>query len=323
MQTRNFIRLAAGFAAAFAACAALAQAEIAKPLRLVVPYPPGGSSDVQARLVGAGLAERIGQSVIVDNRPGAAGIIGAEYVARQPADGHTLLLAAPPFVITPYTVAKLPYDVRRDFAPLSLVARAPMLVAVGRDFPAGTFASLVALAKERPGKVTHAYINGGVGHLSGALLARRLKIELLNVPYKGSAPALADLVGGHVAMLLTTQLDLAAQLGAGTVRVLAIGAPQRSRFLPDVPTLAEAGFPGVELGYWFSGLGMRAGTRADLLERLSSDIAAVLKQADVRQKLDVQSVDVIGSTTAQYAAFLEAELGRWAEAVAIAGIKPQ
>lgn len=316
------IRAAAGIACAVCAGAAFAQADFSRPLRLVVPYPPGGSSDIQARLVGQGLSERLGQPVLVDNKPGASSVIGTDYVAKQPADGLTLLLAAPPFVITPYTEQKLPYDVKKDFAPVSLVARAPMLVAVGKDYPAKNFAELVARARAEPGKVTYGSVGaGGLGHLSTELLSQRLNLDLLHVPYKGSAPALVDLVGGRIALMLTTQLDLASQLGAGSVRLLAIGAPKRSRFLPEVPTIAEAGFGELDLGYWFSGISIRAGTRSELVNRLSSEIAVVLKRPEVREKLDVQSVDVIGSTPPEYGTFLDAEHARWAAATA--GIKPK
>jgi tripartite-type tricarboxylate transporter receptor subunit TctC len=312
---------AAALALALIASSAFAQTET-RPIRVVVPYPPGGSSDIQARLVAQGLSERIGQAIIVENKPGASSMIGTDFVAKQPADGLTMLLAAPPFVITPYTEQKLPYDVKKDFAPVSLLTRAPMLVAVGKESSAKSLSDLVARARAEPGKVAYGSVgSGGLGHLSTALLARRLKLDLLHVPYKGSAPALTDLAGGRIAMFLTTQLDLAAQLGAGSVRVLAIGSPQRSRFLPEVPTIAEAGLGSIDLGYWFAGLSMRAGTRPEIVNRLSAETAAVLKRADVRAKLDVQSVDVIGSTAAGYGAFLEAEHARWAEATA--GLKLQ
>jgi tripartite-type tricarboxylate transporter receptor subunit TctC len=316
------LRIAGGTILAVVACAALAQAEPGRPVRLVVPYPPGGSSDIQARLVAQGLAERLGQPVLVENRPGASAVIGTDYVARQPADGTTLLLAAPPFVITPYTEQKLPYDVKKDFAAVSLLSRAPMLVAVSRDSPAKTFADLVNQARAQPGKLAYGSVGaGGLGHMATELLAQRLKLDLVHVPYKGSAPALVDLAGGRLALMLTTQLDMAAQLGAGSVRVVAIGAPQRSRLLPDVPTVSEAGFGTVDLGNWFSGISMRAGTRADWVNRLSSEIAAVLRRPEVRDRLDAQSVDVVGSTPAEYEAFLNAEHARWAEVTAV--MKPR
>jgi tripartite-type tricarboxylate transporter receptor subunit TctC len=315
---------AGGAALMVAASLASAQSEALRPIRLVVPYPAGGSSDVQARFVAHGLAERLGQAVIVDNKPGASSIIGTDYVHKQPADGLTLLLAAPPFVITPYIEAKLPYDAKKDFAPVTLLARAPMLVAVPSAFPGKGFAELVAKAKAEPGRLAYGSVgSGGLGHLATELLSRRLGLALLHVPYKGSAPALTDLAAGRISLMLTTQLDLAAQLNAGSVRVLATGASQRSRFLPDVPAIGELGFGQMELGYWFSGIVMRAGTRPEVVNRLSSEMAATIKRPDIRAKLDVQSVEVIGSTPAEYAAFLNAEHARWAEAVAIAGIKPQ
>jgi len=304
---------------ALAASMALAQVEPGRPLRLVVPYPPGGSSDIQARLVAQGLGERLGQPVIVDNRPGASGVIGTDHVARQPPDGTTMLLAAPPFVITPHTEQKLPYDVRKDFVAVSLLSRAPILVAVPRDSPVKGFPDLVNLARAQPGKLAYGSVGaGGLGHMAAELLAQRLKLELVHVPYKGSAPALADLSGGRLALMLTTQLDMAAQLAAGSVRIVAIGSPQRSRLLPEVPTISEAGFGTIDLGNWFSGISMRTGTRPEWISRLSTEIAAVLQRADLRERLDAQNVEIVGSTPLQYEVFLEAEHARWAGVTAAA-----
>ncbi|MFN7752251.1 MAG: Bug family tripartite tricarboxylate transporter substrate binding protein [Pseudomonadota bacterium] len=291
-----------------------AQPERSRPLRIIVPYPPGGSSDVQARLVAQGLSERLAQPVVVENRPGASAIAGTDYVARQPADGGTLLLAAPPFVITPYTEGKLPYDARRDFVGVSLLSRAPMLVAVGRESPARSMADLVGQARAQPGRMAYGSVGaGGLGHMATELLAQRLGLELLHVPYKGSAPALVDLAGGRIALMLTTQLDMAAQLSAGTVRVLATGSPQRSRLLPSVPTLAEAGLGAIDLGNWFSGLVIRAGTRPEWIERLSTETAALLQRAELRDRLEAQGVEPVGSSATAFTAFLDAEHARWAE----------
>lgn len=302
---------------ALVAGAACAQPERARPLRVIVPYPAGGSSDIQARLVAQGLSERLGQPVVVENRPGASAIAGTDYVARQPADGTTLLLAAPPFVITPHTESKLPYDARRDFVAVSLLSRAPMLVAVGRDSPARSVADLVAQARAQPGRLAYGSVGaGGLGHMATELLAQRLGLELLHVPYKGSAPALVDLAGGRIAMMLTTQLDMAAQLSAGTVRVLATGSTQRSRLLPAVPTLGESGVGAIDLGQWFSGLVARAGTRGDWIERMAAETGAVLQRAEVRERLEAQSAEPVGSTAAAFAAFLDTEHARWAEVTA-------
>jgi tripartite-type tricarboxylate transporter receptor subunit TctC len=304
-------------ALALAAGAACAQPERARPLRVIVPYPPGGSSDIQARLVAQGLSERLAQPVVVENRPGASAIAGTDYVARQPADGGTLLLAAPPFVITPHTEAKLPYDARREFVAVSLLSRAPMLVAVGRESSARSVVDLVAQARAQPGRLAYGSVGaGGLGHMATELLAQRLGLDLVHVPYKGSAPALVDLAGGRIGMMLTTQLDMAAQLSAGTVRVLAIGSPQRSRLLPGVPTLAESGLGAIDLGNWFSGLVIRAGTRGEWIERLAAETAAVMQRADIRERLEAQSVEPVGSTAPAFASFLDAEHARWAEVTA-------
>ena len=325
MTTRRFpaARIVIGAMLSVAAVAAFAQTYPGRPVRLVVPYPPGGSSDVQARIVAQGLGERLGQPVIVENRPGASAIIGTDFVAKQPADGYAMLLAAPPFVITAYVQSKLPYDPRRDFTGVSLLTRAPIVVAVGAAFPAKSFADLVARARAEPGRLAYGSVGaGGQGHLATELLARKLGLELLHVPYKGSAPALADLAGGQIAMMLTTQLDLAAQLNAGLIRVIATGAPQRSPFLAAVPTIGESGFAGIDLGYWFSGIVMRTGTSAEIVNRLSAEIAAVLKQPDVRTRLSAQSVEVIASTPAEFEKFLNAERSTTADAVSLSGVQP-
>jgi len=320
--TRLAALAAAGFALAVAS-AAFAQGYPSRPIRLIVPFPPGGSSDVQARLVAHGLGERLGQTVIVENRPGASAIIGTDFVAKQPADGYTMLLAAPPFVITPFVQSKVPYDPRKDFVGVSVLTQASLVVAVGTGFPAKSFAELVAKARAEPGRVAYGAVGvGGIGVLGTELLARRLGIKLLQVPYKGSAPALTDLAGGQIAMMLTTPLDLASQLKGSLVRVLANTAPQRSPFLPDVPTLRELGFTGIDLGHWFSAIVMRSGTSPQIVSRLSSEIASVMKQPDLRAKLTAQSVEVIGSSAAECDEFLHAELAKTAEAVSIAGIKP-
>ena len=315
-------RLTLGMALALASAATIAQTYPGRPVRLIVPYPAGGSSDVQARIVGQGLGERLGQPVIVENRPGASAIIGTDFVAKQPADGYALLLAAPPFVITPYVQAKLPYDARKDFTGVTLLTRAPMVVAVGPGFAGKGFADLVARARAEPGRIAYGSVGaGGQGHLATELLGRKLGVRFLHVPYKGSAPALTDLAGGQIAMMLTTQLDMASQLSAGLVRIVATGAPQRSAFLPDVPTIQEAGFAGIDLGYWFSGIVARSGTPGEIVSLLSSEIAAVMKRPDVRAKLAAQSVEVIGSTPAECDAFLNAEHARNAEAVSVSGVK--
>ena len=317
-----FARTAIGVAFSLAGAAALAQGYPGKPIRLVVPYPPGGSSDVQARLVAQGMGERLGQPVIVENRPGASAIIGTDFVAKQSADGYTMLLAAPPFVITPYVQSKLPYDAKKDFTGVSLLTRAPMVVAVGAAFQGKGFADLVAKAKAEPGRIAYGTVgSGGQGHLATERLARKLGLQLLQVPYKGSAPALTDLAGGQIAMMLTTQLDLAAQLSAGLIRVIATGAPQRSPFLPNVPTIQESGFAAIDLGYWFSGIVMRAGTNPEVVNRISAELAAVMKQPDVRAKLGAQSVEVIASTPAEFEKFLNAARDTTAEAVSLSGIK--
>jgi tripartite-type tricarboxylate transporter receptor subunit TctC len=324
MKNLWIVRATLGLAFAFHLHAALAQDYPTKLLRIIVPYPAGGSSDVQARIVAQGLSVRFGQPVIVENRPGASAIIGTDFVTKQPADGYTLLLAAPPFVIAPYMHAKVPYELKKDFVCVSLVTRAPMVVAVSSAFPVHSFADLVMKAKAEPGKISYGSVGvGGQGHLVTELLARRLGLEFVHVPYKGSAPALTDLAGGQINMMLTTPLDLRTQRDAGLIRVIATGAPQRSAFLPDVPTIQESGFAGVDLGYWFSAIVVRAGTSPQIINRLSREIAEVTKQPDVRAKLMVQGVELIGSSPVACDEFLYRENATVEEAVRISGVKPE
>ena len=316
--------IALALACALVANLAAAQTYPSQPLHLIVPYAAGGSSDIQARIIAQGLAERFGLPVVVENKPGASAIIGTDYVAKQPADGYNLLLAAPPFIITPHVQEKVAYEVKRDFVCVSLLTRAPMVVAVTASFPARDFAELVARAKAQPGKVSYASVGiGGQGHLVTELLAKQLGIELLHVPYKGSAPALADLAGGQVSMMLTTPLDLVAQRDAGLIRVIATAAPQRSPFLPDVPTIAESGFADIDLGYWFSAIVIRSATPPEIVSRLAAATGEVIKQPEVRAKLAAQSVETIGSSPAACEDFLAAETDQVAEAVRLSGVKPE
>lgn len=318
--------LALSLVALFAVTAAVAVAQDypRRPLQFVVPYPAGGSSDVQARIIAQGLSDRIGQPVIVENRPGASAVIGTRFVASQPADGHTLLFAAPPFLIAPHTQANVLYDPQKDFVGVSVLTRAPMVIAVPTKSPVKTFAELVAKAKAEPGKISYGSVGaGGHGHLATELMMRRLGLQLAHIPYKGSAPALTDLAGGQIDMMLTTPLDLASQLNSGFIRVIASGTPQRSSFLPDVPTIEEAGFAGIELGYWFGAIVVRTGTPSEIVQRLSSEIRHIMQQPDVRAKLAAQSVELIGSNSTEYADFIRAENARITEAVSIVGVKAQ
>jgi len=324
MKTLRIVRATLGLALAFHLHAASAQDYPTKLLRIIVPYPAGGSSDIQARIVAQGLSVRFGQPVIVENKPGASAIIGTDFVMKQPADGYTLLLAAPPFVIAPYVQAKVPYELKKDFVGISLVTRAPMVVAVSSTFPVRSFADLVTKAKAEPGKISYGSVGvGGQGHLATELLARRLGLKFVHVPYKGSAPALTDLAGGQINMMVTTLLDLRSQRDAGLIRVIATGAPQRSAFLPDVPTIQESGFAGVDLGYWFSAIVVRTGTPPQIINRLSREIAEVTKQPDVRAMLTAQGVELIGSSPAACDEFLESENSMVDEAVRISGVKPE
>ena len=299
---------------------ALAQAYPAKSLRWVVPFAPGGGSDIIARTVGQRLSERLGQPVVIENRPGATTTIGADAVARSAPDGYTLLLAPSASVIAQYVVAKLAYT-EKDFAAVTLLGHAPMILAVHPSVPARTLGDLVALARAKPGVLTYASPgSGSVPHMTGELFKLRARIDLLHVPYKGGGPAVADLVGGQVSMTFATPPELLPHIRSGKLAPIAAAALARMAQLPDVPTIHESGYPNFEVLAWF-GVLVRAGTPAEIVGRLANEFNAVLKLPDVAERLTGQGMEIAGTSPEEFARFLRAEHAKWSEAVRAAGVK--
>ncbi len=297
-----------------------AQAYPVKPVRIVVPLAPGGSTDVLARLVGVKLGELWGQQVLIDNRGGGGTTIGAEHVARSAPDGYTLLMVTSAFAVNFSLFQKVPYKFS-DFVPLSNVAQTPNVLAAHPSVPAGNLKELIVLLKARPGQLT--YSSGGVGgstHLAGELFKLLAKVDMVHVPYKGGSPAVTDLVAGQVTMTfgnLTTVLPFAR---AGRLRALAVTSAKRSRHLPEIPTMAEGGVPGFEAATW-NGLIAPAATPKEIVAKLNADIVRVLNLPDTREKFAVNALEPIGDTSAQFGAHIAAEIERWAKVVKAAGLK--
>lgn len=308
-------------AQAQAQASASASAWPTKPIRLVVPYPPGGPTDVLLRIVAGQLAERLGQPVVIDNKPGASGMVGADQVAKAPADGYTLLGNASIHVINPSLYAKPPYDAIKDFAPISLVAEVPLVLVVSPALGAGTVKDVIALAKAKPGGLAFASSgNAAAPHLAGEAFKHAAGVELLHVPYKGSGPALTDLMGGQVQLMFDSMPSSMPFIQAGKLRALAVTTTRRSTALPQVPTLAEAGLPGFDISTWY-GLWAPAGTPREVVARLGSEVAAIVRQPAIRDRLLALGAEPVGNTPEEFAAFNRSELAKWARIVKQSGAK--
>jgi len=309
-------------ACALAPAPALAQKYPAKPVRIVVGFQPGGGTDIAARVIAQKLAESLGGSFIVDNRPGAAGNLAGGIVAKAGADGYTLFMANSTIAI-PSLFKSLPFDVRKDFVPLSNIALGPSVLVVQAGLPASDIKGLIALAKSRPGQLT--YGSGGLGnitHLAMAHFATMSGIQMVHVPYKGSAPSLVGLMGGEVQLLFTSVPAALAHVNANRIRALGVSIFQRSAALPAVPTIAEAGLPGYYAASWY-GLLLPAGTPRGVVGTLSKEIVAIMRVADVRDKMLAQGFEPVGDTPEQFAKFIREEIARWEKVVKSAGIKPE
>ena len=285
-----------------------------RPITLVVPYAPGGGADAAARLLATRMGARLGTSIIVDNRPGASGTIGASQVAKARADGYTVLYDATPFSINPHLFAKLPYA-RGALQPLSLVLLMPNVVVVKADSPVRSVADLAARAKAQPGKINFA--SGGSGtvqRLAAELLRQRLDLDMVHVPYKSGGPAIADVMGGQVDFMFGTMAATYPLVTGGRLRALAVAAPQRSARLPDVPTVSETVIPGYEAYEW-NGIFLPTGTPEPVAARLHQALAEVLQEAEVRQRLSDLGAQPMGTTPAEFAAFLQKEDAKWGEVV--------
>lgn len=294
-----------------------------KPVRVIVPFAPGGPNDLAIRPVAPKLQEMLGQPFVVDNRAGANGIIGSELVAKSPPDGYALLVVSSSFVINASTYAKLPFDPLRDFAPVSPIATSDIIFVVNPTVPAKSVREFVALAKSRPGKLNYASSgNGGSLHLGAELLKMAGGIDMVHVPYKGAALALSDVIGGHVDSMFISAPATIAHVKAGKVRVLAVASARRARGLPDTPTFVESGYPDVVVDTRY-GILTTAGTPGAIVERLNAAIAKALTTAEVRDRYAALSLDPVSGTPQEYAGYLRTEVARWRKVVAAAKLPPQ
>ncbi len=295
-----------------------------KPVRLILPFPPGGGTDILGRLIGERLSAGLGQPVVIDNRGGAGGTLGTALAAKAAPDGYTLLLVPTSHVINPSIYAKLPYDTEKDFAPITMVASAAILMAVTPRVPADTVRGFVEAAKARPQALAD-YGSAGAGtvfHLTGELFKQLTGLPLQHVPYRGGGPTVTALLAGEIPLAFETMLALQPHVRAGTLRALAITSARRSTIMPEIPTTAEAGFPSVVADNSYA-LFAPAGTSAPVLARLHDATVAALALSDVRDRLREQGAEVVGNSSAELAAYVAAEIPKWAAPARQAGVKPE
>ncbi len=292
-----------------------------KPIRFIVPYAPGGPTDILARVVGQKLSERWGQQVLVDNRAGANGIIGAEFASKAPPDGHTLFLGNTSILtINPALYAKLPYEPERDFAPVNLTVAAPLILVVHPSVGVKTISDLIKLARARPGQLTFASAgSAGVAHLSGELLKHMTGIDMLHVPYKGAGPAVTDAISGQVSMTFTSTVSVMPHVTAGRLRGVAVTTPKRSRSLPDIPAVAET-VPGYDVSPWY-GVLVPAGTPRPVVNKLHAEIGRIVAAQDVAQRLTSTGGDIVSASPEDFARTIKLERNKWSKLVKAAGIK--
>jgi len=299
----------------------LAQNYPTKPIRLVLPYPPGGGTDVIARPLAQKLTEQLGQQVIVDNRGGAGGNIGMEFVAKSPNDGYTLLFAlTAQYAVNPSLYPKLPYDPVRDYAPISLLANAPYLLVVHQALPAKSVAELVALVKARPGQLSYSSSGNGSGaHLAGEMLRSLARVEIVHVPYKGAGPAMPDLIAGQVQLSFITYTAAGPHIKTGRLRALGVTTAKRSPTLPDLPAIGET-VAGYDSAVWY-GFAAPAGTPPEIVSKLNTEVLRVLAAPDFRSRITLEAVSPIGSTPEEFGSFMKSEIVRWAKVVRDSGAK--
>jgi tripartite-type tricarboxylate transporter receptor subunit TctC len=302
------------------ASAASAQQYPTRPVRFISPYPAGGGNDTLLRLLGEKLGEQIGQRVIVDNRPGANTIVGTELLAKSPPDGYTFILIPNSFATNPSFYPKLPYDTLKDFAPVAQVAQSPQMIVTHPSVPARTLKELLALAKTKPGELAYATSgNGSTGHLAGLLLSAMTGVKLTHVAYKGTAPAVNELVGGHIPLMFSSMLATLPQVRAGKLRIIALTAARRSPALPDVATIAES-VPGYDATLWY-GILAPGRTSESIVRRMNSELATTLRNSDVVEKLSTQAVEPHHSSPEQFATLIRSELAKWSKVITASGVK--
>ena len=317
-------RAVLGTAAAFLLPAASAGAQPAawpaRPVKIFVGFPAGGGADAVARVIAKRLSELWGQPVVVDNKPGASTMIASEAVARSAPDGYTLLLAVSNHTSNPALFSRVPYDTRRDFTPIIMIGAAPAVLVVHPGLPAKSMPELLALLREKPGKLTYASAgNGSIGHLAGETLKQKAGVDMVHVPYKGTAPAETDLMGGFVDVMFTGTVTALPQIKAGRMRAIAVGSRKRLALLPDLPTVDEAGVPGFESGIWYGLLGP-AGLPTGITEKINQDVVKVLQEDEVSSRLLALGAAPIGNSPAEFGRQIEEEIVSVEKLVKAAGI---
>jgi len=319
---RGMLRWALGALFACIATVASAQSYPNRAIRLVVPFPAAGTTDILARAAAQKLTEAFGQSVVVDNRPGAAGNIGSDLVAKSAPDGYTLLMGTVgTHAINPSLYSKMPYDHVKDFVPVVLVAGVPNVLVVNPALPVNSVADLIKLAKDKPGQINFASSGSGTSiHLSGELFKTMAGVDITHIPYKGSSPALTDLMGGQVQIMFDNLPSALPQIKAGKLRAIAVTSLKRAPVLPDVPTISESGLPGFEASSWF-GVLAPAGTPAPIVARINAEVNKWLQSTDARERLLSQGAEAAGGSPEQFANHIRAESEKWAKVVKASGAK--
>jgi tripartite-type tricarboxylate transporter receptor subunit TctC len=313
---------------AAALCLALAAGAAAadypdRPIRLIIPFPPGGSNDVVGRLIAKTLSEKIGQQVFVDNRGGAGGLIGTEALAKSTPDGYTLGIVSIAHAVNPALHDPLPYDPLKSFEPISILATGPNVLVVNPDLPVHSVKELIALAKQKPGELN--YASAGIGsfqHLGGELFKLEANVNIVHVPYKGGGPAMQDVVAGHVKIMFSSLIQTTPLIKAGRLRPLGVGGTKRSAVLPDVPTIAESGLPGYAANNWW-GIFAPAGTPKPIVEKLYKDIQLALQSPEMLKEFDIEGAAPVTMTSAEFADFVKVEIDKWAKVVKAGNIKAQ
>jgi len=307
-----------------AAGGAAAQAYPAKPIRLIVPFPPGGATDILGRMVGQRLGENLGQQIVVENRPGANGTLGLELAARAAPDGYTLVIGqAGNLAISISLVGKLPYDPVKDFSPLTLVASTPNVLVVHPSLPIRSVKDLIALARAKPGEINYASAgSGSPGHLAAEQLKKMAGINMVHIPYKGAAPALTDVVAGHASLYFTSPISAQSFVKAGRLRMVAVTSAKRSSSLPDLPTIAEAGFPDFDLTSWW-GMLVPAGVSGEIVARIHGEAVRILNAPEMKKRLESQGADAVTSTPEQFSAYIKSEIAKWGKLIRELGVKAE
>ena len=314
--------LGAAWPVPFSSAAFAADAYPSKPVRLIIPFPPGGSNDVVGRLIAQQLSTRLGQQVVPDNRAGAGGMIGTESASKAEPDGYTILFASSAFAANP-ALYKLTYDPLKSFAPIAMIAAGPNVLAVPANSPVNSTRELIALAKSKPGTLN--YASAGIGsfqHLGGALFVSMAKVDIVHVPFKGGGPAMVDVISGNTQLMLSSLVQTLPQINSGKLKALAVGGTRRSSTLPQVPTIAESGVPGYEAVNWWAILSP-AGRPPELVARLHREISAIQKAPEVVKRFETEAVEGVQMTTPEFARYIQEEIVKWAKVVKEAGIAAQ